>query len=83
MANELVVLKGRLFRLKAGVNVEDFLVKNHGKDVQIVEVPRPNYDQLADWVSNGECETTDGCIVEPDGTCEHGHHSWLLVLGMI
>lgn len=26
---------------------------------------------------------TDGCMVEPDGRCEHGHRSWLLYWGMI
>jgi hypothetical protein len=32
---------------------------------------------------DGDVEATDGCIVEPDGTCEHGCKSWLLVLGYI
>ena len=26
---------------------------------------------------------TDGCDVEPDGKCEHGHSSWLLIWGLI
>lgn len=26
---------------------------------------------------------TDGCKVEPDGRCVHGHHSWLLVLRIL
>jgi hypothetical protein len=26
---------------------------------------------------------TDGCCVEPEGYCEHGHGSWLRRLGMI
>ena len=26
---------------------------------------------------------TDGCPVEPDGTCEHGHESVLIVWGYI
>lgn len=28
-------------------------------------------------------ETADGCTVEPDGQCPHGHQSPLLILGMI
>jgi hypothetical protein len=32
---------------------------------------------------DGGCEATDGCFVEPDGTCEHGQPSWLLALGVI
>ena len=43
----------------------------------------PDLEQLTEWVSDGICEATDGCIVEPDGTCEHGRPSWLLRLGMI
>ena len=33
--------------------------------------------------SYGTVETPDGCTVEPDGTCEHGEQSPLLMLGMI
>jgi len=43
----------------------------------------PDIAQLEEWMSDGECEATDGCLVEPDGTCEHGHRSWLLRLSMI
>ena len=25
----------------------------------------------------------DGCIVEPDGECPHGHPSFLIVLGLL
>jgi hypothetical protein len=31
----------------------------------------------------GYAEATNGCIVEPDGRCEHGCLSWLIVLGLI
>ena len=43
----------------------------------------PTIDQLMEWEVDGICESTDGCIVEPDGTCEHGKQSWLLVMGLI
>jgi Protein of unknown function (DUF2958) len=43
----------------------------------------PTVDQLQEWMSEGGCETPDGCWVEPDGRCEHGEPSWLLKLGMI
>ncbi len=33
--------------------------------------------------ANGVCEATDGCWVEPDGECPHGHSSWLVHLGII
>jgi len=45
--------------------------------------PEPSIDQLMEWQEDGFCEATDGCIVEPDGVCEHGHPSWLLRLLMI
>ena len=34
---------------------------------------------------DGECRAccTEGCMVEPDGTCHHGCPSILLALGMI
>jgi hypothetical protein len=32
---------------------------------------------------DGSCEAFDGCLVEPDGTCDHGQPSWLLALGLI
>lgn len=44
---------------------------------------RSSLATLERWESDGGCKATDGCWVEPDGTCEHGAESWLLVLGMI
>lgn len=40
---------------------------------------------LEEWQDEGGAEAAcpHGCWVEPDGTCEHGHPSWLVVLGMI
>jgi len=43
----------------------------------------PEIEQLEEWMDDSGCEATDGCWTEPDGTCQHGHPSWLLVLGMI
>ncbi len=43
----------------------------------------PSIEELEEWDTEGGCEATDGCWVEPDGHCEHGHPSWLLKLGMI
>ena len=43
----------------------------------------PSLEQLEEWISEGGCEATDECWVEPDGICPHGKKSWLLVLGMI
>ena len=43
----------------------------------------PALSTLIRWLEDGECEATDGCIVEPDGTCPHGKKSWLIELGII
>lgn len=44
----------------------------------------PSFEEIESWVlEDGGCEATDGCWVEPDGTCPHGCDSWLLVLGLI
>jgi hypothetical protein len=44
---------------------------------------QPSDDQIEEWVYDSVCDATDGCQVEPDGRCEHGHVSWLLQLGLI
>ena len=43
----------------------------------------PSLEELEEWMDEGGCEATDGCWVEPDGTCPHGKPSWLIVLGLI
>ncbi len=45
--------------------------------------PKPSFEELEFWVFDSVCDATDGCSVEPDGVCEHGHPSWLLALGLI
>ena len=43
----------------------------------------PSLATMEKWMSNGVAKATDGCRVEPDGTCSHGKPSWLLQLGLI
>lgn len=44
----------------------------------------PDMNTLFEWLlMDGDCEATDGCLIEPDGVCHHGYPSWLLQLGMI
>ena len=45
----------------------------------------PTIEDLDEWMDEGGCVAAcpHECWVEPDGTCEHGHDSWLLVLGYI
>jgi len=46
-------------------------------------VDEPDLDQLEEWMLDNICESTDGCLVEPDGVCPHNHPSWLLRLGLV
>lgn len=68
--------------------MSDHVCESCGRDIGAGErhkatQPRPDMDTLEEWVSDCMCEATDGCTVEPDGECPHGHRSWLLVLGLI
>jgi hypothetical protein len=44
---------------------------------------QPSMATLSRWMMDGVAKATDGCEVEPDGTCEHGKPSWLLAMGLI
>lgn len=44
---------------------------------------RPSIATMQNWMFDGVARATDGCEVEPDGTCEHGAQSWLIVEGII
>ena len=45
----------------------------------------PDIETLIAWEEEGGCEAACpyACWVEPDGTCEHGNPSWLIVMGLI
>lgn len=47
------------------------------------EDDEPDDDQLQEWAMDSVQDATDGCQVEPDGICPHGHPSWFLRLGLI
>lgn len=49
----------------------------------IPTVEEPDEEQLEAWLMDDVCEATDGCLVEVDGTCPHGHPSWLLRMGLV
>ena len=47
-------------------------------------VPKPSMEEMEDWIFDVSYpEATDGCTIEPDGICQHGHPCWLLYLGFI
>lgn len=53
----------------------------------VIPVPSQNevFEMLSDAVTDEEVvfETSDGCYVEPDGICSHGHPTWLRRYGLI
>lgn len=61
----------------------DWLTKEKGGVKHTPTTPKPSIGQLERWSFDGVAEATDGCQVEPDGRCPHGHSSWLLVVGVI
>ena len=80
--NGLAGLYDKLAKVEAGVSeltamTEPATLANPEK-LQV-----PDVETLMEWEEEGGCEATDGCWVEPDGTCPHGRKSWLLELGLI
>jgi hypothetical protein len=44
----------------------------------------PDLETIEEWMwEDAGCEATDGCWVEIDGRCPHGHPSWLRRLGLV
>ena len=83
--NQLVLINGRAVRaLKIGVDVEAYITRQAEKGVkaQRIKGQVPTMATLERYASD-TCRATDGCKVEGDGVCPHGHPSWLKVLGMM
>ena len=45
--------------------------------------PAPDDDDMEAMIMDGTMEATDGCLVDPDGVCEHDYPSWLLYCDLI
>ena len=74
---------GSVRKLKDGLT-KDVIQSYFERHPDAVECDAPpTMDQLGYWVSDCVAESIDGCMVEPDGHCEHNMPSWLLALGMI
>jgi len=43
----------------------------------------PSLATMERWSDSGIARASDGCKVEPDGRCPHGHSSWMRLLGII
>lgn len=73
----------RLHNMKPEVTLELLRAKYPSSDWIKVKGNRPSFRQLEKWTFDSVCKATDGCRIEPDGVCQHGHPSWLLALGLI
>jgi hypothetical protein len=76
------LIDGQARRIKPGITLEYLQGKYPHKKIKKIKAP-PCIETLERWMSDGGCKSIDGCWIEPDGECEHGEPSWLLVLGMI
>ena len=78
----------RLGAVPRGHSVEEFteqleqLAQKHPETI-LIGASLPGWDTVQRWEERGVARATDGCKVEPDGTCPHGAKSWLLVLGFV
>jgi hypothetical protein len=81
---QYILVNGTVRRLKAGLDMEAAIahLRIKGYKAEPCDAP-PTLATMERWSDNGIARATDGCRVEPDGTCPHGHKSWLLVLGCI
>jgi hypothetical protein len=46
-------------------------------------IAKPSEEELWDMLFDGLCPATDGCEVEPDGTCPHCHPAWPRRMGLV
>lgn len=71
-----------LGRIKAGLDINEVL-RRHPDWKRVTRKP-PTLVTVARRAALSETNyATDGCKVEPDGVCQHGHPSWALVYGVI
>ena len=84
MKKQHILLNGNVRSIKEGVDVNTAIanLEAKGHKVQKIKTP-PSIKTLERWVSEGGCKAVDGCTCDPDGNCEHGNPSWLLVMGLI
>jgi hypothetical protein len=84
MAKQYVLLRGNVRLLKSGVDrkkfIEDMTAKNI--DCKTCKSP-PSLKTMEKWMMDGVAQATDGCRIEPDGICIHGHKSWLMQMSLI
>ncbi|OQX85673.1 MAG: hypothetical protein B6D55_07060 [Candidatus Omnitrophica bacterium 4484_70.2] len=71
----------RYLKIKDGVSIETVIQKLYSKGY--IDGVAPEFSTLMKWQNEGIARTPDGCRVEPDGICQHGYKSWLLIYGLL
>ena len=79
----LVVRDNVARRLKPGTSLDEYLAKYPSAKVLPAKTKSPSISTMRKWMNDGIARATDGCKIEPDGICEHGHPSWILAKGLI
>lgn len=73
-------------KIKDGITIEQYIINRQQTEKDgkiIIGATPPGYKKLEQWHSAGGCKTPCGCWVEPDGECEHGNKSWLMLMNFI
>jgi hypothetical protein len=80
MAQQAVYSKERGLRtLKPDANFDGYKAKYPSA----IKVKIPSMKTLEKYTFDGVSKAPDGCRIEPDGTCQHGYPSWLIILGIM
>jgi hypothetical protein len=79
-----ILLNGRIRTIKLGLDVDEAIemLRSKGHKVTVCEKP-PATETMEKWVMAGTARATDGCKVEYDGECCHGHKSWFVVMKLV
>lgn len=82
--NHILLNNLRVLKVRKHIKPETALkkIRKVGHKAELCIHP-PSQSLMERWVDQGFARTTDGCKVEPDGICEHGKESWLIVYGVI
>ena len=84
MKKQYVLVDGVVKVVKAGVNPDEAINRLRGKGYDVKKIGNPPTNRTMEkWIETGVAKATDGCRVEYDGECPHGHKSWLIQLGMV
>lgn len=71
-----------LRKVKQGVT-QDKLLNKYPDALFIKSSETPSMEYIEQMLCDDVVETSCECRVEPDGHCQHGAPSWLLIMGLI